>query len=193
MTDGGDSKRLSRIRRLTREELALWRHATVDVKSSRRMDASHSPAVETPPSPTNPGLPANSTEIAAKTIPTRPLAPLAPLEKRLKRRLSSGKAQVDGVIDLHGLTQAQAHRALNNFLWRSAEDGAKLVLVITGKGLPGVAEDHHMGERGVLRRHAPHWLRAPELRSIVLTVEEAARPHGGSGALYVRLRRRLPG
>jgi DNA-nicking Smr family endonuclease len=121
------------------------------------------------------------------------LAPLAPLERRLKRRLSSGKAQVDDLIDLHGLTQAQAHRTLNNFLWRSAENGAKLVLIITGKGSPGADDGHYMAERGVLRRNAPHWLRAPELRAIVLSVEEAARPHGGAGALYVRLRRRFPG
>ncbi len=35
----------------------------------------------------------------------------------------------------------------------------------------------------------PHWLREPDLRSIVLGFEEAGRAHGGSGALYVRLRR----
>ena len=39
----------------------------------------------------------------------------------------------------------------------------------------------------MLRRRSPHWLRSPDLRAIVLSVEEAARPHGGAGALYVRL------
>ncbi len=116
------------------------------------------------------------------------MPPLAPLEKRLKRRLGVGKAQVDDVLDLHGMTQAQAHRALNNFLWRAAEDGARLVLVITGKGAPR-RRGGGAPERGVLRRNVPHWLRAPELRAVVLSVEEAARPHGGAGALYVRLRR----
>jgi DNA-nicking Smr family endonuclease len=52
--------------------------------------------------------------------------------------------------------------------------------------------DFDGGERGVLRRHAPQWLRDSSLRSIVLSVEEAGRPHGGSGALYVRLRRHSP-
>ena len=42
----------------------------------------------------------------------------------------------------------------------------------------------------MLRRSVPHWLRAPELRTVVLGFEEAARHHGGAGALYVRLRRR---
>jgi DNA-nicking Smr family endonuclease len=36
----------------------------------------------------------------------------------------------------------------------------------------------------------PQWLRAQELRHIVLGFDEAAPSHGGSGALYVRLRRR---
>ncbi|MFL5135469.1 MAG: Smr/MutS family protein, partial [Microvirga sp.] len=45
-------------------------------------------------------------------------------------------------------------------------------------------------ERGVLRRMVPHWLRLPDLRSLVIGFEEASPQHGGSGALYVRLRRR---
>jgi DNA-nicking Smr family endonuclease len=95
---------------------------------------------------------------------------------------------VDGVIDLHGLRQAEAHGRLIAFLLRSQAAGHGLVLVITGKGgaaAPGVFE-----ERGVLRRSVPHWLRLPDLRGVVLGFEEAQAPHGGSGALYVRLRRR---
>ena len=45
-------------------------------------------------------------------------------------------------------------------------------------------------ERGVLRRMVPHWLRLPDLRHLVIGFEEASPQHGGSGALYVRLRRR---
>lgn len=96
------------------------------------------------------------------------------------------------MIDLHGMTQAQAHQALNAFLWRAAAAGARIVLVITGKGGWRGAGDAHSGEAGVLRRQTPLWLRAPSLRTIVLSVEEAGRPHGGSGALYVRLRRLRP-
>jgi DNA-nicking Smr family endonuclease len=195
MKGGGEFKRAPRIRRLSRDELALWRHATADVKTTRERispDPELAPAAVEPPAapPVSPVPPPRVPGDKPKPLA---LAPLAPLERRMKRRLSSGKAQVDDVIDLHGLTQAQAHRALNNFLWRSAENGAKLVLVITGKGAPAGEPDHHDSERGVLRRNAPHWLRTPELRAIVLSIEEAARPHGGSGALYVRLRRRLPG
>jgi DNA-nicking Smr family endonuclease len=196
MKGGGEFKRAPRIRRLSRDELALWRHATADVKTTReriRPDPESTPPAPEPLVAPPVGPARTAPRIGDEKPKPQALAPLAPLERRMKRRLSAGKVQVDDVIDLHGLTQAQAHRALNNFLWRSAENGAKLVLVITGKGAPAGEAERYDSERGVLRRNAPHWLRTPELRAIVLSIEEAARPHGGSGALYVRLRRRSPG
>lgn len=202
MKSGGEARRAPRNRLLSREELALWRHVIADVKPNKGKEFSAAVAsskegseqLAVPMADVGAQPPTLAASAKEKDKPAvRALTPLAPLEKRLKRRLSSGRAQVDDVIDLHGLTQAQAHRALNNFLWRSAEEGAKLVLVITGKGQAAADEERTAMERGVLRRNTPHWLRAPELRSIVLSVEEATRPHGGAGALYVRLRRRLPG
>ena len=62
-------------------------------------------------------------------------------------------------------------------------EGARYVLVITGKG--GASA----GERGVLKRQVPMWLRLPEFRLHVLAVEDAHVSHGGEGALYVRVRR----
>ena len=58
---------------------------------------------------------------------------------------------------------------------------------MTGKGAAGTAL--FGDERGVLRRVVPHWLRLPDLRPLVVGFEEAQQRHGGSGALYVRLRR----
>jgi DNA-nicking Smr family endonuclease len=204
MKSGGGIKRAPRIRVPSREELALWRHATADVRPREEKAPAPDDPTLTPPIPASAGLastaPASVPDRASPPAPNEQrkssppaLAPLAPLERRLKRRLTSGKAQVDDVLDLHGLTQEQAHRRLNHFLWRSAENGAKLVLIITGKGAAIAADESHAAERGVLRRNTPHWLRSPELRAIVLSVEEAARPHGGAGALYVRLRRGLRG
>ncbi|MBN9064132.1 MAG: Smr/MutS family protein, partial [Rhizobiales bacterium] len=100
----------------------------------------------------------------------------------------SGRRDIDGVLDLHGMTQSAAHDALNRFLHRKQREGASLVVVITGKGAGGSAFDPDR-ERGVLRRMAPHWLRMPDLRPLVLGFEAAAAHHGGDGALYVRLRR----
>lgn len=122
--------------------------------------------------------------------PKRPSAPpLAPIERRLKRELRRGRAEIDAALDLHGLTQAEAHRALRGFLRHSQARGARLVIVVTGKGAALDEPGRSLGERGVLRRLAPHWLREADLRSVVLGFEEAGRAHGGEGALYVRLRR----
>ncbi len=120
--------------------------------------------------------------------PSRPdLKPLAPLEPKTVRALSRGRARADSTIDLHGMTQAEAHFALIGFLRRAHGSGHRLVLVVTGKGVPeaGFAS----GGRGVLRRMVPHWLGLPDLRPIVLGWTEAGPRQGGSGALYVRLRR----
>ena len=81
------------------------------------------------------------------------------------------------------MTQAQAHVALLRFLQRSQAAGAKIVLVITGKGARG------SGEPGVLRRQVPLWLNLPEFRDMIVGFEAAAIAHGGDGAMYVRLRR----
>jgi DNA-nicking Smr family endonuclease len=103
--------------------------------------------------------------------------------------LRRGKKAVDSVIDLHGMRQDEAHFALIRFLHRAQASGYAVVLVVTGKG--GAPSAHGLfEERGVLRRMVPHWLRLPDLRSLVVGFEEASPQHGGSGALYVRLRRR---
>ena len=97
--------------------------------------------------------------------PASALAPLSPLERRLRQRLSRGRTEVDAVMDLHGLRQDQAHGVLRQFLFNAQGSGAKLVLVITGKG--GRSQDlaSWHSETGVLRRSVPQWLRAPEMRT----------------------------
>jgi DNA-nicking Smr family endonuclease len=205
MKSDGEKKRATRLRLLSWEEIALWRHATTDVKPRAKKsppEPKPEPKIEPPaPPPAKPPPAPFGKKTAAPPVDAPARAPamgpapalaLAPLDRRLKRRLSSGRAEVDDVIDLHGMTQAQAHQALNAFLWRAARSGAKIVLVVTGKGKPQGSGGFD-GESGVLRRQTPHWLRDSALRPIVLSVEEAARPHGGSGALYVRLRRHPPG
>jgi DNA-nicking Smr family endonuclease len=108
---------------------------------------------------------------------------LVPLGRRERSRLSRGRSDIDARLDLHGMTQLRAHRALLSFLQRAHYDGLTFVLVITGKG--SVADP----ERGVLRRQVPQWLSLPEFRSLVVGFEQAHIGHGGEGALYVRIRR----
>ena len=176
-----------RLRRLSDDEIALWTEVARGVE--RRRGAAL-------PTPSNPraGEPAAAPAPAAAEAPPsppskRPAPPLATIERRLKRDLSRGRGAIDAALDLHGLTQAEAHQALRGFLRHSQARGARLVIVVTGKGGPLGETGPWTSERGVLRRLVPHWLRETDLRSVVLGFEEAGRAHGGSGALYVRLRR----
>jgi DNA-nicking Smr family endonuclease len=113
-----------------------------------------------------------------------PAPSLAPLTRRTKKRIARGNHAIDGRLDLHGMTQAEAHMRLVRFVRRAQADGAKFALVITGKGARSSDPD-----RGVLRRQVPLWLQLPDLRDAVVGFEEAHVAHGGEGALYVRLRR----
>lgn len=119
--------------------------------------------------------------------PQHPL-PNAGLERQARIALKRGRQPIEARLDLHGMIQSEAHAALTGFLLRARAAGHGYVLVVTGKGGEAYADPYR--ERGVLRRNVPHWLRSPELRGIVLGFEEAARHHGGGGALYIRLRRR---
>jgi DNA-nicking Smr family endonuclease len=107
------------------------------------------------------------------------------LGRRERSQLSRGRKEIDARLDLHGMTQTRAHRALSGFLQRAHHDGLTFVLVITGKGRTVGGES----ERGVLRRQVPQWLNLPEFRTLVVGFEEAHIGHGGEGALYVRIRR----
>ncbi|MEK9672086.1 MAG: Smr/MutS family protein [Rhodospirillaceae bacterium] len=105
------------------------------------------------------------------------------LDRRTQTNLRRGKLDVEGKIDLHGLTQTEAHRALIAFLTNARNQGKRAVIVVTGKGLK------ETGEVGVLRKAVPGWLNAPPLKPMIHAFDYAARQHGGEGALYVLLKR----
>jgi DNA-nicking Smr family endonuclease len=178
-----------RGRRLSDDERALWRTVTREIAPLRPRPSADSPdaVVADQPPPTEVVASEEPARATPRTKTPTPLAvppPLAPLEKRLRQRLGRGSETPDSRIDLHGMTQDRAHRALLSFLRRAQADGARVVLVITGKGARGPAS-----EPGVLRRAVPQWLALPEFRSFVVGYEIAHVTHGGEGALYVRVRR----
>lgn len=177
-----------RRRALSEEERELWdtvarqvkplrKHRVAKAQTAPRTEPSSAAPVPRPaPSPRAiPAAPAP--RVAKPAIP-----PLAPLGKRERTKLSRGRSEIEARLDLHGMTQMRAHRALTGFLHRAHQDGLTFVLVITGKGRSG-------GESGVLRRQVPEWLSLPEFRAFVVGFEEAGVGHGGEGALYVRIRR----
>lgn len=180
-----------RRRILTSEERVLWSTVTKSIAPLRgplppsEDEAPAAPAVESEAVP--PVRPAaravKPSKLPSVASPKAVPPPLAPLDRRLKKRVARGREPIDGRIDLHGLTQAEAHAALLRFLRTASGRDARLVLVITGKGKQGE------GERGVLRRQVPQWLGLPEFRALVVGFEDARIAHGGEGALYVRVRR----
>jgi DNA-nicking Smr family endonuclease len=182
------SEHKPRRRKLSTEERALWRDVTTSISPLRRRGLKAKASVEAEAEvEQTPGAPATA---PARPAPKPPYPvphaqpALAPLDRRARQRIARGTDRIDARIDLHGHTQAQAHDALVRFLRRAQDKGARIVLVITGKG--GGMDDTG---RGVLRRQVPLWLALPEFRALVLSVETASAAHGGEGALYVRMRR----
>jgi len=103
------------------------------------------------------------------------------IDRATAERLKRGLRAIEGRLDLHGMTQKEAHRALGEFVRAASASGRRCLLVITGRGTD---------RPGILKSAVPRWLDEGELRRQVLAVAAARPHHGGAGALYVLLRRR---
>jgi len=179
---------MSRSRPPPLPDAALWEQATKDVKPLRRRAPKPAPAKPPPPPPPAARAPRAA---PAPRPPARPAAPPRPLaagetaglDRRNAERLRRGLFPIEAVLDLHGMTQERAHRALQRFLATASAAGTRCVLVITGQG-------RSKEEGGVLKREVPRWLNEPGLRPLVLALATARPHHGGGGALYLLLKRR---
>lgn len=136
---------------------------------------------------------------APKAAPPRPAMPPVPLprppppplaagaavdaDRRTMLRLKRGRIRPEGRLDLHGMTQEAAHRALAGFIAHARNEGRRCVIVITGTG-------RGREGAGVLREQVPKWLGTPPLREGVIGFAAAQPADGGAGALYVLLRRK---
>jgi DNA-nicking Smr family endonuclease len=179
--------------RLSSDDIGLWRRAMRDVIPLRGRvvfpDRNDDPP-DAPPLPDR-GHPARLTIDAGETRAVRaklppqqrhqpPLDHFAGLDRTSAERLRRGRNPFEARLDLHGMTQAEAHRALTGFVAGSRAIGRRVVLVITGYGsMSG----------GVLKAAVPRWLNEPELRRHVLAIAGAQKRDGGAGALYVLLRK----
>jgi DNA-nicking Smr family endonuclease len=175
-------------RRLTADEVRLWRQAMGE--------ALPDPPVDAAKADTRFYLLGEPTAAAAaKRAPPRPAA-LDPQDAKAIRR---GRIAIAARVDLHGMTQERAHQTLTRFLKKSAADGLRCVLVITGvgrnarlrrdSGKRGDAGPYAAFGAGVLRTSLPRWLEAPELAPLVIASAPAAPRDGGDGARYLLLRR----
>ena len=111
------------------------------------------------------------------------------MDKKAHGKLKQGKLKPDAKIDLHGMTQDQAHPRLTAFVMKAYQNQKRLLLVVTGKGKPRDDGWPIPVRLGVLRHQVPQWLTTPPLAQLVLQISEAHLRHGGGGAYYVYLRR----
>jgi DNA-nicking Smr family endonuclease len=178
---------MTRRRSLSDEEEALWSgyvRAIKPLRPGKIRPAPKSTATATR-AQASPPVPRGEVKQPLSRPPAKPF-PLAPIDRRFKQRVARGRDEIEARIDLHGMTQSEAHAALFQFLHRAQANGMRIALVVTGKGT--MARDTS-SERGVLRRQVPLWLALPEFRRFIVGFDEAHVSHGGQGALYVRLRR----
>lgn len=174
--------RRGRERKPSPDELALWRHAMRDaepledrsVEAPAALPADVPTPSSPPPEPARAVVPSRPPSSAPKPVPHG-------IDRRTLQRLKRGLVSIDARLDLHGMTQDEAHRHLTLFLAHHQRQGARCILVITG-----------IGERttgGTLRRMTPRWLAEPVNAARIIAYSPAQKRHGGEGALYVLLRR----
>ena len=186
-------------RRPSRDETALWKAVTKDVKRAERKPAISKADPEAPSAPSknankNKKIAQKLQVLAAGRAGAMAPTPRAPdlthgraagVDRRTVDRLRRGQIAVEAEIDLHGHTQEEAHRALQSFISGQAGAGRRCVRVVTGKG-------SFREGGGVLKTAVPRWLNESPLREQVLAFSHARRDDGGEGALYVLLRRKRP-
>jgi DNA-nicking Smr family endonuclease len=162
-------------RRLSAEERVLWRKV---VESVRPL---HEVAAETIDEP----VPAMASRPAASVPPpARKAVPGTTLDGSWDRRLSRGLVQPDRTLDLHGPSLATAYASLDHRLEQAIAGRARMLLLITGKPRSGSER------RGAIRAAVGDWLAASRHAADIAAVRNAHPRHGGSGALYIVLRKR---
>jgi DNA-nicking Smr family endonuclease len=179
------------MRRLNPEDAELWRRVAREIAplpgralpEDRGRPARNAPEPQLAPDRRHPP----GTNLAGETpaLPRKPPPPLdqfAGVDRATAERLRRGRRAIEARLDLHGMTQPEAHRALQGFVSGSRAAGRRCVLVITG---------HGRSSGGILKSAVPRWLHEPDLRRDVLAIAPARPQHGGAGALYLLLRRSL--
>jgi DNA-nicking Smr family endonuclease len=178
------------VRKLSPEEAELWARVTASIRPlSRELPAKAEVIVQEavarpvpPPIARKPkGPPPRYPAPAAKVKP--PIG--GTLDGGWDRRLRSGSAEPDRVLDLHGHRLDEAWEAIDRALERAILNHERLVLLITGHERPGEPPV----ERGRIRAAVHDWLAVSRHQGRIAAVRGAHRRHGGGGSLYIILRR----
>lgn len=171
------------MRDLSIEEVRIWKKVSATVRPlDRRGPAETKPAEDQ----TTSRLLAPQVPVSGQTqVRAGPAAAISlPADRSQDRRVRRGRLAIAGTLDLHGHSQASALEALTRFVSGKQRDGARCVLIITGKGRDG---------EGVLRRNFLFWLETPGARSLISGYAQAHARRGGAGAFYLFLKSAKPG
>jgi DNA-nicking Smr family endonuclease len=174
------------VRRLAPDEKALWEKVIATVRPlERRLAEPQAPAPEPLAPPAAPKPRPKPSVIAP--LPQAKAPPGNTLDGTWDRRLSRGILQPDLTVDLHGHDLGSAYALLDSRLEQAIAMGARLLLLITGK--PPTGNDRPV-RRGAIRAAVGDWLAASRHAADIAAVRGAHPRHGGTGALYIVLRRR---
>jgi DNA-nicking Smr family endonuclease len=102
------------------------------------------------------------------------------IDPREIRKLKRGEYIVRDRCDLHGMTAAEALASVGRFIQNSRHRGHRCVYIIHGRGL------HSTGNQPILKARVREYLRS---HRSVLAYTDAPVSDGGSGAVYVLLRK----
>lgn len=172
---------------------ALWDEMTKDVAPLKNKNTVPPTEKSSPPKKHKPRPPSQAAPPASET-PNQEQTPSTAgsnqVDHRTEQRLKRGQFEIEGRLDLHGMTQNQAYDALCRFIPSAHSVGKRCLLIVTGKGYQRHG-DPSLLERttGILKQKTPQWLSEPPLNQYVLNIQTARPKHGGEGALYVLLRR----
>jgi DNA-nicking Smr family endonuclease len=170
---------------LTDEDRVLWNlvaSSAVPLKGKPRQVEAKTAEAASQAEPAPPKA-AGAIVIASQPEPPKKQHVARSIDAPMRDKIARGRVSIGGRVDLHGMTQSEAHNLLLAFLRTAHDRDMRYVLVITGKGSSS-------GGDGVLKRSVPDWLATGPFRLLVSGYDEAARHHGGGGALYVRMRRK---
>jgi len=167
-------------RGLRPDEQALWDRVARSVRPLVR-DRPSPAAPVVPTVPTQQQRPSASRAVPQTSVPAR--APGGTLDGSWDRALRRGGVVPEMVIDLHGHTLAAAHAALDHGLERAIAEGARVILLVTGRA------PREGGRRGIIHASFRDWLAGSRHARRIAAVRPAHPRHGGTGAFYLVLRR----
>ncbi len=184
-------------RGLSPEESALWRRVAETVTPLHPPKPAALPAAAAAPPPVTPAPAVRKTRgrvpppLEAKPPAPAPPRPLAAqgLDASWDRKLARGSIAPDVTIDLHGMNLTMAHARLNGGIAQALAMGSRVVLLIAGKPRPPSESDMRGDTRGAIRAKLLDWLAAGPHASRIAAVRPAQPRHGGSGAVYIVLRK----